>query len=80
MPLGVTFSFLIAAPMVNEVALVLLYGLLGWKIAAIYLGSGLIIAIVAGWVIGRLQLENWIEDWVQELRSAQAIDFEEKLS
>ncbi len=79
-PLGVTFSFLIAAPMVNEIALVLLYGLLGWKVAAIYLVSGLLIAIVAGWIIGRLQLENWIEDWVQELRIAEAVVFEEKLS
>ena len=63
-PLGVTFSFLIAAPMVNEIALGLLYGLLGWKVAAIYLGTGLFIAIGAGWVIGRLKLENHIEDWV----------------
>lgn len=78
-PLGVTFSFLIAAPMVNEIALVLLYGLLGWQVAAIYLVSGLVIAIVAGWVIGRLKLEGWIEDWVQELRIAEAIVFEEKL-
>ncbi len=66
-PLGVTFSFLIAAPMVNEVALVLLYGLLGWKVAALYLGTGLTIAIVAGFVIGRLKLENHIEDWVREM-------------
>ena len=54
-PLGVTFSFLISAPMVNEVALVLLFGLFGWKVAALYLGTGLVIAIVAGWVIGRLR-------------------------
>jgi hypothetical protein len=79
-PLGVTFSFLIAAPMVNEIALVLLYGLLGWKVAAIYLGSGLLIAIVAGWIIGRLKLENWIEDWVQELRTGEAAVDEEKLN
>jgi len=78
-PLGVTFSFLIAAPMVNEIALVLLYGLLGWKVAVIYLGSGLAIAIVAGWVIGRLKLEGWIEDWVQELRIGEAIVVEEQL-
>jgi len=63
-PLGVTFSFLIAAPMINEVALVLLFGLLGWKVAALYLGTGLVIAIVAGWVIGRLRLERWVEPWV----------------
>ena len=63
-PLGVTFSFLIAAPMINEVALVLLFGLFGWKVAALYLGTGLIIAMVAGWVIGRLRLERWVEGWV----------------
>lgn len=68
-PLGVTFSFLIAAPMVNEVAVVLLYGLLGWKVAAIYLFTGLSIAILAGWVIGRMQMESGIEDWVLEIRS-----------
>ncbi|MBV5307480.1 MAG: permease [Desulfobulbaceae bacterium] len=67
-PLGVTFSFLIAAPMVNEIALVLLYGLLGWKVAALYLITGLAVAISAGWVIGRLHLEHHIEDWVQEMR------------
>ncbi|MBU0961452.1 MAG: permease [Proteobacteria bacterium] len=79
-PLGVTFSFLIAAPMVNEIALVLLYGLLGWKVAAIYLGTGLAIAMGAGWVIGRLKLEHLIEDWVQELRAGAAVVIEEKLS
>jgi len=79
-PLGVTFSFLIAAPMVNEIALVLLYGLLGWKVAAIYLTSGLLIAIISGWIIGRFKLEHWIEDWVQELRAAEAIVIEEKLT
>jgi len=63
-PLGVTFSFLISAPMVNEVALVLLFGLFGWKVAALYLGTGLAIAMVAGWVIGRLKLEHWVEAWV----------------
>lgn len=63
-PLGVTFSFLISAPMVNEVALVLLFGLFGWEIAAIYLGMGLAIAIVSGWVIGRMGLERYVEEWV----------------
>jgi len=63
-PLGVTFSFLISAPMVNEIALVLLFGLFGWKVAALYLGTGLVIAIVAGWIIGRLRLERHVEDWV----------------
>ena len=79
-PLGVTFSFLIAAPMVNEIALILLYGLLGWKVAAIYLGTGLTIAIVSGWIIGRLKLEHWIEDWVQELRAGEAVVIEKKLT
>ena len=73
-PLGVTFSFLIAAPMVNEVALGLLFGLVGWKIALTYLTFGLSIAIVAGWVIGRLGLEDWLEDWVKDLRSGAADD------
>ncbi len=79
-PLGVTFSFLIAAPMVNEIAVILLYGLLGWKVAAIYLITGISIAIIAGWVIGRLKLEHWIEDWVQEMRTAEAVVLEEKLT
>jgi uncharacterized protein len=63
-PLGVTFSFLIAAPMINEVAVILLFGLFGWKTALIYVVTGLVIAITAGWVIGRLKLEKWVEDWV----------------
>lgn len=79
-PLGVTFSFLIAAPMVNEIAFVLLYGLLGWKVAAIYLTTGLLIAIISGWIIGRFKLEHWIEDWVQELRAAEAVVMEEQLT
>lgn len=69
-PLGVTFSFLIAAPMINEVALGLLFALLGWKVALTYLAFGLSIAIVAGWVIGRLHLESWLESWVRDLRTA----------
>lgn len=68
-PLGVTFSFLISAPMVNEIALVLLYGLLGWKVAALYLGTGLVVAIAAGWVIGRLGMERHVEGWVLEIRT-----------
>lgn len=68
-PLGVTLSFLIAAPMVNEIALVLLYGLLGWKVAALYLVTGLLVAISAGWVIGRLGMEHHIEGWVREMRT-----------
>jgi len=72
-PLGVTFSFLISAPMVNEVALGLLFGLVGWKVALTYLTFGLAVAIVSGWVIGRLHLEHWLEDWVRNIRSG-AID------
>lgn len=68
-PLGVTFSFLISAPMVNEVALGLLFGLVGWKTALAYLAFGLTIAIMAGWIIGRLGLEDWLEDWVRNLRT-----------
>jgi uncharacterized membrane protein YraQ (UPF0718 family) len=65
-PLGVTLSFLISAPMVNEVALVLLFGLFGWKVAALYLGTGLAIAIASGWILGRMKLERHIEAWVHE--------------
>ena len=67
-PLGVTFSFLISAPMVNEIAVVLLYGLFGWKVAAIYLGTGLLIAMTAGWTIGRLHMERHLEEWVLQLQ------------
>jgi hypothetical protein len=72
-PLGVTFSFLISAPMVNEVALALLFGLFGWKIAALYLGLGLSVAIVAGWVIGRLKMEAHLEDWVRDMPRVHAV-------
>jgi hypothetical protein len=71
-PLGITFSFLISAPMVNEVALALLLGLFGWKIAMLYLGLGLAVAIVSGWVIGRLKMEGWLEDWVRDMPRTQA--------
>jgi uncharacterized membrane protein YraQ (UPF0718 family) len=66
-PLGVTFSFLISAPMVNEVALTLLFGMFGWQVALLYLGLGLSVAIVAGWIIGRLKLEAYLEDWVRDM-------------
>ncbi len=71
-PLGVTFSFLISSPMVNEVALVLLFGLFGWEIAAIYLCTGLLVAIVAGFVIGKLNMERFVADYVWEIRMGQA--------
>jgi uncharacterized membrane protein YraQ (UPF0718 family) len=68
-PLGVTFSFLISSPMVNEVAVVLLWGLFGWKIALIYMGVGLLVAIFAGLIIGRLKLEKWVEEYVYKIHS-----------
>jgi len=74
-PLGVTFSFLISAPMVNEVALTLLFGMFGWKVALLYLGLGLSVAIVSGWVIGRLKMEAHLEDWVRDMPKMSA-DFE----
>jgi uncharacterized protein len=69
-PLGVTFSFLISAPMVNEIALVLLLGLFGWKIALLYLSTGLLIALISGWVLGRLRLEKHVKEWVYGSLSA----------
>jgi hypothetical protein len=69
-PLGVTFSFLIAAPMINEVAVVLLAGLFGWQTASLYVGTGLVIAISSGFIIGRLKLERYIEDWVHNVPTA----------
>ena len=68
-PLGVTFSFLIAAPMINEVALGLLFALVGWQVALTYLAFGLSVAIIGGFVIGRLQLESWLEPWVRDIRA-----------
>ena len=79
-PLGVTFSFLIAAPMVNEVALGLLFALVGWKVALTYLGFGLGVAIVAGWVIGRLHLEGWLEEWVRNVRAGEAVAIDRPLT
>ena len=67
-PLGVTMSFLIATPMVNEVAIVMLYGLFGWRITAIYIATGLVIATTAGWVIGRMGMERWVEPFVFETK------------
>ncbi len=77
-PLGVTFSFLIAAPMINEVALVLLIGLFGWKVAVIYVGTGLIIAILAGWILGKLGLEKFVADWVYNVKVGQSPELEVK--
>jgi len=79
-PLGVTFSFLISAPMVNEVALVLLFGLFGWRVAGLYVMTGLLIAIVSGWILGRLRLERYIEPWVLEVRMDSRSEIGEPLS
>ncbi|MCX5733082.1 MAG: permease [candidate division NC10 bacterium] len=68
-PLGVSLTFLISAPMVNEVALVLLYAMLGWKIAGIYLSTGLAVAMVSGWTIGRLHMEHHVEEWVYQTKA-----------
>jgi len=86
-PLGVTFSFLIASPMVNEIAIGMLLTLFGVKITAIYIGSGLLIAITAGWTIGRLHLERWVEPFVfnttlhgQVLDPAAGLTFDDRVS
>ena len=79
-PLGVTFSFLIAAPMINEVAVVLLFGLFGWQITMIYIITGLTIAMFSGYVIGRLKLERFVEDWVYQIKPHHQNDFDENIS
>ena len=83
-PLGVTFSFLISSPMVNEVALIMLWGLFGWKIALIYIGTGLVVAVVAGIVIGKLKMEKYVQDYVWEMQVGNAeivpLNFREKLN
>ncbi|MFZ4632290.1 MAG: permease [Patescibacteria group bacterium] len=83
-PLGVTFSFLVSSPMINEVALVLLIGLFGWKIALIYVISGLLIAIISGVIIGRLKLEHLVADFVLKKEDAPKVivnkSFKERVS
>lgn len=84
-PIGVTFSFLIAAPMINEVALVLLVGMFSWQVAIIYAVTGLAIAILAGYIIEKLGLQNYVADWVFQMKSKkqdyqeQNIDFIQRL-
>lgn len=68
-PLGVTFSFLISSPMINEIAIVLLFGLFGWKVTAIYIGTGLLVAIFGGLIIGKLKLEKWVEEYVYQFHN-----------
>ena len=77
-PLGVTFSFLIAGPMVGPVGLGLLYGLVGWQIATIYLVFGFTIATVAGFVMGKMGLERYLQDWVRELNAGPVGDLPEE--
>jgi uncharacterized protein len=79
-PLGVTFSFLIAAPMINEIAIVLLFGLFGWKVTLLYVSTGLSIAILAGYVINKLKVERYVEDWVYTIRSQPLNMQEEQLT
>lgn len=79
-PLGVTFSFLISAPMINEVALVLLAGLFGWKVALIYVGTGLAIAILSGWIIGKLGMEKYVAEWAYKIKANHENELESKLS
>jgi len=79
-PLGVTLSFLIAAPMINEVAVILLLGMFGWKTAVIYVSTGLLIAIISGYVIGKLKLEKYVEEWVYEIKSTNQEISEDKIS
>ena len=71
-PLGITFSFLITSPIMNEVALVLLLGLFGWRVALMYLVSGVVIGVVAGMILGRLKLERYVEDFVFQVRANRA--------
>jgi len=82
-PLGVTFSFLISSPMVNEIALIMLWGLFGWKIALIYTGTGVVLAIVSGMVIGKLKMEKYVQDYVWEIKAGAGeilqTNFREKL-
>ena len=78
-PLGVTFSFLIAAPTINEVAVVMLFGMFGWKVTAIYIASGLVIAILAGLIIGRVKMERYVEDFVWQIKGGNQ-SFEEKMT
>jgi uncharacterized membrane protein YraQ (UPF0718 family) len=78
-PLGVTFSFLIAAPTINEVAIILLFGLFGWKVAGLYIASGLVVAILAGFIIGRFKMEKYVEDFVWKIHRTTDVA-EEKLT
>lgn len=77
-PLGVTFTFLVASPMINEVAIILLLGMFGWKITALYVASGLLIAITSGIIIGKLGLEHWVEEYVYQIRMGEGVQLPEQ--
>ena len=84
-PLGVTMSFLVSSPTINEVALVMLWGLFGWRVAVIYILSGMLIAIVSGFIIGRLKMEKYVEDFVFKVKAKQEgseerLDWNDRLS
>jgi uncharacterized membrane protein YraQ (UPF0718 family) len=80
-PLGVTFSFLIAAPMINEIAVVLLLGMFGWKVMLIYVFTGLSIAVFSGWIIGKLKLEKYVADWAWQIKAGHSNEaIEQKIS
>ena len=79
-PVGITFSFLIAAPMINEVAVMMLFSLFGWEVGVIYILMGLVIAITAGWIIGKLHLEKWLQDWVRNLKFGESSNDNELLT
>lgn len=85
-PIGVTLSFLIASPLVNEIAIGLLWTLFGWKIAALYVGAGLGVAVLGGWILGRLGVERWVEPFVfqsrlggQVLDSTAGLSFDDRI-
>ena len=67
-PLGVTFSFLVSSPMINEVALVLLLGLFGWKVALLYISTGLVVSVISGIVIGKMRMERYVQDYVYQTK------------
>jgi uncharacterized membrane protein YraQ (UPF0718 family) len=82
-PLGVTFSFLVSSPMINEVALVLLLGLFGWRIALLYIGTGLVVSFISGILIGKMRMERYVQDYVYQMKvgSAEIVhqNFNEKI-
>ena len=78
-PLGVTFSYLIAAPLINEVAAALLWGLFGWKIALLYVASGWVISVVAGFILGKMHLEKYVEDYVYKIKMKHGLKAQKKL-